>query len=80
MAMCSVDYQTINSSINQFVRPFSIVAGCSDRSRNTQTPEVVLCCGRILDCFLNVFDCNQAFDSLVVVDYQKFFDAMLLQN
>src|SRR6266850_4284066 len=80
MTMRSVDHQTIHARTYQFVRALAEISGGADRCCYSQTAEIVLCCGGILNRLLNVFDGNQTLQTLVDINDQKLFDAMLLQD
>ena len=78
--MRRIDHQTIDARFHQFISALSEISGRSYRRGDAQSSQVIFRRGRIFDRFLNVFDCNQAFQMLVAINDQKFLDAMLLQN
>src|SRR6266542_2705351 len=75
-----VDHQTINARFDQFVGAFAKVAGGPNSGGDPQTSQVVLGGVRIFDCFLNIFDSDQALDALISINNQQFLDPVFLQH
>ena len=78
--MRRIDDQTINARFYQLVGAFPEITRSTNGRRYAQAAQIILRRCRILNCFLNVFDGNQALQVFVIIDDQKFFDAMFLQN
>ena len=78
--MRGVNHQTVDARFHQFVRTFFEIAGRADGCGYSQATQVVLGGGGVFDCLLDVFDRDQSFQMLVVIDDQKLFDAMFLQD
>ena len=59
---------------------FEIIAGSADSGANAQAALFIFCSARIFAFFLDVFYGDEAFEIEVLVDDEKFFNAMLLQD
>src|SRR6185312_13642327 len=80
MSVCGIDNQAIDAGIHQARSAFSKISSGADRGGYAQATEVIFRCRWITNCFLNVLNRDQAFDVLVLIDHQKLFDPMFLQD
>src|SRR6185369_8191342 len=70
---------TIDARTHEFVGTLEVITSGTDCRRNSQTAQIVFRSGRIFDRFLNVFDGDESFYMFVVVDDEKFFNAVFLK-
>src|ERR1051325_10945273 len=77
--MRRVDHETIDTRSHQFVGTLEVITSRTDCGRNSQTTQIVFRCRRVFDRFLNVFDGDESFYMFVVVDDEKFFNAVFLK-
>src|ERR1041384_1227951 len=77
--MRRIDHETINARPDELIGTLKVITSRADCSRNSQTAQIVFCCRRIFDRFLNVFDGDKSFYMFVVVDDEELLDAMFLK-
>ena len=78
--MSGIDNDHVDFAANQFLSTFEKVASGADGRADAQTSLFVFRRVRVLQFFLNVFDGNQAFEVVVVIDNQQFFDPMAVED
>ena len=80
MPVGAVDGEHVDFGFCQFLRAFQKISGRADRCAHAQASLRVLRGVGILQLLLNVFDRDQALQVVLVVDHQKFLDAVLVKN
>ena len=80
VAMGGVDGEDVGLGFGHFEGAFEVVAGCTDGRANAQAALFVFRRARVGAFFLDVFYRDEAFEIEVLVDDEKFFDAMFLQD
>ena len=80
MAVGGVDGEDVGFSFGHFDGAFEKISGGADGGSGEKAAVVVLGGVEIFEFFLDVFYGDQAFEIEVLVDDEKFFDAVLLQN
>ena len=80
VSVSAVDGQQVDLGSHQFLRALQEVAGRADGRAHAQAAVIVFGRGGILQALLNVFDRDQAFEVVGVVDHQQLLDAMLMQD
>ena len=78
--MSGVDGEDVGLGLGHFDGALQEVAGGADRGADAQAALIVFRGARIFELFLDVFYGDQAFEVEVLIDDEKFFDAMLLQD
>src|SRR2546423_863259 len=77
---CAVSTTRQSTRAHEFVGALAEVSGRADGGGDAQSSEVVLRGVRVTDGLLYVFDRDETFEVLVVVNDEKLFDAVLLQD
>src|SRR5258705_143720 len=80
VAVRGVDGEDVGFGLGHFDGAFKEIAGGADGSADGDAAVVVFCSARIFEFFLNVFYGDKAFEVEVLVNDEKFFDAVLLEN
>ena len=80
VAMRGVDGERVDAHFDQLGGALQEVAGGADGAGHAQAALVVLAGVGILQLLLDVFDGDQAFELVVVVDDQQLFDAVLVED
>ena len=80
MSMGAVDGEDIHFCLRQFLGAFQKISRGADRRAHTQTALKILRRIWILQLLLDVFDCDQALQVVVVVNHQELFHAVLVQD
>ena len=80
VAVGSVDGEDVGFGFGHFDGAFEKITGGADGGSGKEAALLVLCCVGIFELFLDVFYGDEPFEIEVLVDDQKFFDAVLLQN
>ena len=78
--MCAVDGEYVDLGFGEFLRALQKISGRSDGCAHAQAALGIFGGVGILQLLLNVFDRDQAFEVVFVVDDEKFLDAMLVKN
>ena len=77
--MRGVNDDCVNAGFYQCGGAFEIISGRADCRRASKSAEIVFCRERITNRFLNIFDRDQTFQMSVVINNEKFFDAVFLE-
>src|SRR6266478_5736544 len=80
MAVRGVDGDDIGFVLGHLDGAFEEITGGADGRADAQAPLLIFCGARIFEFFLDVFYGDEAFEVEVLIDDEKFFDAMLLQE
>ena len=80
VSMSAVDGEDIYLGLGQFLGALQEISGGSNRGTYAQAALRILRSIRILQLFLDVFDCDQALEVVLVIDHEKFFHAVLVKN
>ncbi len=75
-----VDRENVHLPVHQFLGAFQKIARRADGRAHPQASLIVLRGVGIFEFFLDVLDCDQALQVVLVVDHKKFFDAMAVQD
>ena len=78
--MRRVDGQHIHAGAHQLSGALKKIARGADGSAHAQPALIVLAGVGIFEFFLDVFDCDQALQLVLIVDHQQLFNAMLVQD
>src|SRR6266446_2064068 len=80
VAVGGINGEDIGFCLGHLDGTFKEIAGGADGSADGEAAVVVFCSARIFEFFLNVFYGDEAFEVEVLVNDEKFFDAVLLEN
>ncbi len=78
--MRGVDGEDVGFGLGHFHGALQKIARGADCGADTQTALIVFRGARIFEFLLNIFYGDQAFEVEILIDDEKFFDAMFLQN
>ncbi len=80
VAVRGIDGEDVDFGFGHFDGAFEEVAGGADGGADAEAAVVVFCGARIFEFFLDVFNGDEAFEVEVLIDDEKFFDAVFLQD
>ena len=80
VTVCGVDREDVGFGFHDFDGAFEEVAGGADSGADAQAAVVVFAGARIFEFLLDVFYGDEAFEVEVLIDDEKFFDAVFLQD
>src|SRR6266481_4302060 len=80
MAVGGVDGDDVGFVLGHFDGALEKIAGGADGRADAQAALLIFCSARVFEFFLDVLYGDEAFEIEVLIDDEKFFDAMLLQK
>src|SRR6266403_4412840 len=80
VAVRSVDSDDVRLALGHFDGAFEEIASCANGGADAEATLLVFCGARIFELFLDVFHGDEAFEVEVLIDYEEFFNAMLLEE
>ena len=78
--MRGIDGQYVGAIANKFCRALKEIASGSNGSADAQAPLGIFGGIGIFQFLLNVFNRDEAFEVVLVVDHQKLFDAVVMKD
>jgi hypothetical protein len=80
VAVCGVNREDVGFGFEHFDGALEIVARCADGGANAEPALFIFSGARVFPFFLDIFDGDEALEIEILVDDEKFFDAVLLQD
>ena len=80
MSVCGINGNYVDFFGDELFRALEVIASGTNRGPDAEAALSILGGIGIFQLFLNVFDGDEAFERVLVVDDQQFLDAMLVQD